>query len=195
MHKKSGKNVPPANAHSLDVTGYPRQRFQEQFIRHGLVPPRIRLVSESRLGFLSLVKQLGTVCTFPVRPLDELSFSCSIACSPVQEKAEALDNLDDGPGRSIVDTAGTKLAFCIRYKFAIAVREWGMGKERHARAIGPRPQSPENPGRICKCETCDPVHRHGNPSRCRRQERFRLSACRSPEPEACCRLASAAHRS
>ena len=129
------RNAPHARATSLEelldccwvmlggTIGSPRQRFREQFARHGLAPPRIRLSSESRLGLLSLVKELQAVCTFPAQLLDQLSSTHDVSVIQVREELEPLTiSMMTRSGRSLTP-AGERLADCIRHRAAVIARE------------------------------------------------------------------------
>ena len=107
------------------TTGEPRQRFQDQFTRHGFNAPNIRYASESRLGLLSLIEEIGAVCTFPVRLLEGLGIADNICVVPVKEKLNPLKiSMVTRAGKSLTP-AGEHLADCIRHRTGVVVREWG----------------------------------------------------------------------
>jgi len=109
-----------------DATGNPKQRFQEQFMRHGLSVPRIRLASESRLGLLALMRELDAVCTFPAPLLDELGPGSGIVRIPVQEPLLPLTiSMVTRAGKSLTPAA-EHFADCVRHRSGVLRREWGV---------------------------------------------------------------------
>lgn len=132
----TSKHAPHANATSLEdltgcywamiggTTGAPRQRFQEQFTRNGLVPPRIRLASESRLGLLSIIETTDAVCTYPLFLLDEISAHRNIVRIQIREALNPLSiSLITRAGQSLTP-AGEAFADCIRHRADVVTREW-----------------------------------------------------------------------
>ncbi len=108
-----------------DAAGNPKQRFQEQFKRHGLPVPRIRLASESRLGLLALVRELDAVCTFPAPLLNELGPYSGIVRIPVQESLRPLTiSMVTRAGKSLTPAA-EHFADCVRHRSGVLRREWG----------------------------------------------------------------------
>jgi len=129
-------NAPHATATSLaeltecywammgDTTGAPRARFQEQFSKHGVTPPRIKLASESRLGLLALVQELDAVCTFPARLLDELGPQSGVVRIPVKEALNPLTiSMVTRAGKSLTP-AGAYFADCLRHRAGVLRRSW-----------------------------------------------------------------------
>ena len=109
-----------------DATGNPKQRFREQFKRHGLSAPRIRLASESRLGLLALVRELDAVCTFPAPLLQELGPDSGIVRIPVREPLRPLTiSMVTRAGKSLTP-AGEHFADCIRHRSGVLRNEWGI---------------------------------------------------------------------
>lgn len=107
-----------------DSAGAPKERFQHQFTKHGLTPPRIRLASESRLGVLALVQELGAVCTFPERLLAELGPNSGIVRIPLRERMNPLTlSMVTRAGKSLTP-AGEHFADCIRHRAGVLQREW-----------------------------------------------------------------------
>ncbi|MYI67469.1 MAG: LysR family transcriptional regulator [Boseongicola sp. SB0673_bin_14] len=108
-----------------DAAGNPKQRFQEQFRRHGLSVPRIRLASESRLGLLALMRELDAVCTFPAPLLNELGPESGIVRIPVQERLLPLTiSMVTRAGKSLTPAA-EQFADCVRHRSGVLRREWG----------------------------------------------------------------------
>ena len=107
-----------------DTVGTPKLRFQEQFTRQGAAPPNIRLASESRLGLLALIQELGAVSTYPAPLLAELNTDSDIVRIPIQEALKPLDiSLITRPGQSM-SPAALHFAECIRQRARILQREW-----------------------------------------------------------------------
>ena len=107
-----------------DTAGAPKLRFQEQFTRHGLQPPNIRLASESPPGLLALVRELGAVCTYPKRLLDELGPDSGVTRIPISESMIPLTiSLVTRAGKSLAP-AGEYFADCIRHRAGVLRREW-----------------------------------------------------------------------
>jgi LysR family transcriptional regulator of abg operon len=50
----------------------PGDVFSKPFVDRGLVPPHATTTSESYYGAMSLVEELGAVCTFPLRLLEDV---------------------------------------------------------------------------------------------------------------------------
>lgn len=108
-----------------DTAGSPRGRFQDQFRRHGLQPPHIKLASESRQGLLALVRELDAVCTYPAKLLDDLSDSAGITTIPIKETLNPLTiSMATRAGKSLTP-AGSYFADCIRHRAGVLRREWG----------------------------------------------------------------------
>jgi len=106
-----------------DAAGSPRVRFQEQFTGHGLKPPKIKLASESRQGLLAIVREMGAVCTYPARLLDDKS---GIVAIPIAEALRPLTiSMATRAGKSLTP-AGTYFADCIRHRAGVLRREWGQ---------------------------------------------------------------------
>ncbi len=108
-----------------DTTGAPKARFQDQFMRNGCAPPKIRLASESRLGLLALVQELDAVCTYPARLLEDLGPDSKVTKIPLQEDMQPLTiSMITRAGKSL-SPAGEHLADCIRHRAGVLRREWG----------------------------------------------------------------------
>ncbi len=107
-----------------DTAGPPKTRFQEQFTRHGLEPPKIRMASESCLGLLSLVRELDAVCTYPARLLDEMEPEAGVTRIPIRETLKPLMiSMVTRAGKSLTPTAEA-FADCIRHRAGVLRREW-----------------------------------------------------------------------
>lgn len=108
-----------------DTAGSPKARFQEQFTRHDLTPPHIKLASESRQGLLALVRELGAVCTYPAKLLDDLREDSGITAIPIKERLSPLTiSMASRAGKSLTP-AGSYFADCIRHRAGVLRREWG----------------------------------------------------------------------
>ncbi|MEN8659110.1 MAG: LysR substrate-binding domain-containing protein [Marivita sp.] len=94
--------------------GGPGDIFRKPFIENGHTPPRPIATSESYFGALSLVENLGAVCTFPRHLLEELGQARKIASIPVRETIEPLQlALMTRAGHPLTPAADA-LAMCIR---------------------------------------------------------------------------------
>lgn len=132
----TSRDAPHASARSLaeltgcywammgDTIGAPKKRFEQQFSQHGIEAPRIRLASESRQGLVALVRELGAVCTFPARLLDEMGPDSGIVRIPVREVLNPLTiSLVTRAGKSLTP-AGDYFADCIRHRAGVLQRAW-----------------------------------------------------------------------
>lgn len=92
----------------------PGDIFRKPFVDHGLPPPRAMTTSESYFGAMSLVENLGAVCTFPLRLLDETKKGWRITAIPIRERIEPLQiSLMLRAGHPLTP-AGEALADCVR---------------------------------------------------------------------------------
>lgn len=107
-----------------DTAGRPKSRFRAQFKQHGLEPPQIRLASESRLGLLSLVRELGVVSTFPAKLLDELGADAGVVRIPIAEPMMPLTISLITLGGRVLAPAALSFADCIRHRVGVLNREW-----------------------------------------------------------------------
>ena len=101
----------------------PGDIFRKPFVDHGLSPPRAMTTSESFYGALSLVENLGAVCTFPLRLLDDVRKGWRIALIPIREKIDPLQiSLMLRAGHPLTPAAEA-LANCIRRRAVTLTRE------------------------------------------------------------------------
>lgn len=102
----------------------PGKQFLNHFTEAGLPPPRIRASSESQLGILALVEELGAVSTFPVRLLEEVGQNRGVVRVAIKEPIKPLSiSMVTRAGRSLTP-AGDALADCIRHRVGNLLNEW-----------------------------------------------------------------------
>lgn len=68
----------------------PGDIFRKPFIDRGLVPPKASTTSESYFGAMSLVEELGAVCTFPLRLLEDVKQGWAIEQIQIEEALDPL---------------------------------------------------------------------------------------------------------
>lgn len=69
----------------------PGDIFRKPFVDRCLVPPNATTTSESYYGAMSLVEELGAVCTFPLRLLEDVRQGWKIDQIPIEETLESLE--------------------------------------------------------------------------------------------------------
>ena len=107
-----------------DTVGAPKMRFRKQFEQHNIEAPYIRLASESRLGLLALIEELGAISTYPKHLLQELGDQAQIVQIPIKEKLMPLQlSLITRTGRSLTPVADY-FADCIRHRATLLRKEW-----------------------------------------------------------------------
>jgi DNA-binding transcriptional LysR family regulator len=110
----------------------PGDIFRKPFEENGFAPPRALTTSQSYFGALSLVENLGAVCTFPLRLLEDMRRNWDIAPIPIRERiAPVTIALMTRSGRPLTPAADA-LANCVR---------------RRARALDREAQAPRGPVR------------------------------------------------
>ncbi len=98
----------------IGAPGGPGDIFRQPFIDNGLTPPHATTTSDSYVGALALVEQMGAVCTFPALLLEEMQRSSSIAPIPIRERIDPLRiALMTRAGHPLTPAADA-LANCIR---------------------------------------------------------------------------------
>ena len=69
----------------------PGDIFRKPFVDHGLVPPKATTTSESYFGAMSLVEELGAVCTFPMRLLEDVRQGWDVDQIQIEETLDPLE--------------------------------------------------------------------------------------------------------
>jgi DNA-binding transcriptional LysR family regulator len=69
----------------------PGDIFRKPFVDHGLVPPKATTTSESYFGAMSLVEELGAVCTFPMRLLEDVRQGWDVDQIQIEEPLDPLE--------------------------------------------------------------------------------------------------------
>lgn len=69
----------------------PGDIFRKPFVDRGLPPPRASTTSESYFGAMSLVQEMGAVCTFPLRLLEDVRKGWDIEQILIEETLEPLE--------------------------------------------------------------------------------------------------------
>lgn len=69
----------------------PGDIFRKPFVDHGLVPPKATTTSESYFGAMSLVEELGAVCTFPMRLLEDVRKGWDVDQIQIEETLDPLE--------------------------------------------------------------------------------------------------------
>lgn len=63
----------------------PGDIFRTLFVERGIAPPKALTTSESYFGAMALVENLGAVCTFPLRLLEDVQKGWDVAMIPLSE--------------------------------------------------------------------------------------------------------------
>lgn len=73
-HKTAKTLAELSNAHWIMIGAPlgPGDIFRKPFIDRGLTPPKATTTSESYFGAMSLVQEMGAVCAFPLRLLEDV---------------------------------------------------------------------------------------------------------------------------
>jgi LysR family transcriptional regulator, regulator of abg operon len=107
----------------IGAPGGPGDIFEKPFLDHGFAPPKAITTSESYFGALALVESLGSVCTFPVRLLEDIRKVWRIDAIPVREVIEPLQiALMTRSGHPLTPAADV-LVNCIRRRTTSMNRE------------------------------------------------------------------------
>lgn len=69
----------------------PGDIFRKPFVDHGLVPPKATTTSESYFGAMSLVEELGAICTFPMRLLEDVRQGWDVDQIQIEETLDPLE--------------------------------------------------------------------------------------------------------
>lgn len=98
----TSKNSPYKNAQSLSELLHarwimigaplgPGDIFRKLFIDKGLTPPKATTTSESYFGAVSLIEELGAVCVFPLKLLENVQKSSDIVRIDVQDTFDLIE--------------------------------------------------------------------------------------------------------
>lgn len=72
-----------------------------------------------------MVRELGAVCTYPAKLLDDLSDKSGITAIPIKETLKPLTiSMATLAGKSLTPAA-SYFADCIRHRAGVLRREWG----------------------------------------------------------------------
>jgi len=98
----------------IGAPGGPGDIFRQPFIDNGFTPPHATTTSESYIGALALVEDLGAICTFPALLLEKMQKFARISPIPIRERIEPLKiSLMTRAGHPLTPAADA-LAMCIR---------------------------------------------------------------------------------
>jgi len=98
----------------IGAPGGPGDIFRQPFIDNGFTPPHATTTSESYIGALALVEDLGAICTFPALLLEKMQKFARILPIPIRESIEPLKiSLMTRAGYPLTPAADA-LAMCIR---------------------------------------------------------------------------------
>lgn len=104
----------------------PGDIFRKPFVDRGLSPPKATTTSESYFGAMSLVQEMGAVCTFPLRLLEDVRQGWDIEQIQIEETLDPLEiSLMSRSGHPLTPMA-EELANAVRRRVATFNHEYNQ---------------------------------------------------------------------
>ncbi|SMX29193.1 HTH-type transcriptional regulator GbpR [Pelagimonas phthalicica] len=106
----------------IGTLGGPGDIFRQPFLDNHLTPPKSVTTSESYFGAMSLVAELGAVCTFPKRLMSSVQGGWDVVQIPIQEEFQSQHFCLVTRAGHPLTTAAQHMENCIR-KTVIAIEK------------------------------------------------------------------------